>query len=264
MATLPIDNVRMHATGSGPVLVLVHCLGVDRRMWDFAVERLKSRFTVLTYDVPGHGEVPVPGAPYSIEDLSFQLAGLLRRQGVQRAHVAGMSLGGLVAQHFAGTQPERVEKLILVDTTPRYVDEMRAMWVKRAAEARSAGTASLTEGILKIWFTDAFREQNPPAVRYVRECFSRTPGEGYALACEALGAADLRAVVPAIQAPTLVVCGDQDIPSFVESAKWLNSTIRGAQLEWLSPAKHASPLERPDQFLRAVERFLGKASSSST
>jgi 3-oxoadipate enol-lactonase len=257
MATLPIDNVKLHATGTGPALVLVHCLGVDHRMWDFAVEALGRRFTVLTYDVPGHGAAPVPAAGYTIEDLSAQLAALLQRQGVQKAHVAGMSLGGLVAQHFAGALPERVEKLILADTTARYVDDMRAMWVRRAAEARAAGTAALTEGILKIWFTDKFREQNPSAVRYVRECFARTPGEGYALACEALGAADLRAIVPAIRAPTLVICGDQDIPSFVASAQWLSTTIPGARLEWLSPAKHASPLEHPGAFLRLVERFLG-------
>lgn len=257
MALLPIDNVTLHATGKGPALVLLHCLGVDHRLWDFAMERLQDRFTVLTYDFPGHGAVPVPPGSYRIEDLSAQLAALLKRQGVQRAHVAGMSLGGLVAQHFAGCMPDRVEKLILVDTTPRYVDAMRAMWVQRAAEARAAGTASLTEGILRIWFTDGFREQNPLAVQYVRDSFARAPGEGYALACEALGAADLRGIVPAILAPTLVVCGDQDIPSFVESANWLASTIRGARLEWLSPAKHASPLEHPEPFLRAVAAFLG-------
>lgn len=256
MPPLSIDSVRLHATGTGPALVLLHPLGVDHRMWDSAVARLKNRFTVLAYDFPGHGETPVPAGPYRIEDLSAQLAALLDWAGVARLHVGGMSLGGLVAQHFAATRPKRVERLILADTTSRYVDDMRAMWVKRAADARSAGTASLTDGILKIWFTDAFRTQDPAAVRYVRECFARTPGEGYALACEALGAADLRALVPAIEASTLVVCGDQDIPSFVDSARWFAATLRSARLEWLSPAKHASPLEHPEAFLRLVERFL--------
>ena len=256
MNALPLDGLRLHRTGSGPALVLLHCLGVDHRLWDFALARLSPRFTVLTYDFPGHGEVPVPRGGYTIEDLSAQLAALLEREGIAQAHVCGMSLGGLVAQHVAATHPERVNRLILVDTTPRYVDDMRAMWVKRAAEARGAGTASLTEGILRIWFTDAFREQNPPAVQYVRACFQRTPGEGYALACEALGAADLRALVPTIRAPTLAICGDQDIPSFVESAKHFGATIPSCRVEWLSPAKHASPLEHPEAFLRAVEAFL--------
>ncbi|HEX7927790.1 MAG TPA: alpha/beta hydrolase, partial [bacterium] len=68
---------------------------------------------------------------------------------------------------------------------------------------------------------------------------------------------DLRDLAPRIKAPTLVICGDQDIPSFVDAAKWLGSTIHGAQLEWLSPAKHASPMEHPEAFLKAVDRFLG-------
>src|SRR5689334_14836596 len=117
MATLPIDNVRIHATGSGPALVLLHCLGVDHRMWDFAVQALSPRFTVLRYDFPGHGKVPIPVSSYGIADLSAQLAALLKREGIQRAHVAGMSLGGLVAQHFAASNPDTVEKLVLIDTT---------------------------------------------------------------------------------------------------------------------------------------------------
>jgi 3-oxoadipate enol-lactonase len=256
MPTLPIDAVTLHSAGSGPPLVLVHCLGVDHRMWEVHARRLARRFRVLTYDLPGHGATPVPAGPYTIEDLSAQLGALLRREGLGRVHLAGMSLGGLVAQHFAAAQPGQVDRLILADTTARYVDDMRAMWVQRAKEARAAGTASLTAGILKIWFTADFAAQDPPAVRFVRECFARTPGEGYALACEALGAADLRPLVPAIRAPTLIVCGDQDIPSFLDSARWLHSTIPGSRLEWLSPAKHASPLEHPEEFVRLVEGFL--------
>jgi len=255
-AKLPITDLRLHRAGSGPALVLLHCLGMDRHLWDSAVARLKGRFTLLTYDMPGHGATPVPAGPYTIEDLAAQLRELLAREGVARAHVAGMSLGGLVAQDFAARCPGMVEKLALVDTTARYTDDMRNMWVQRAAEARSAGVSSLTEGILKIWFTEEFVKSGAPAVKQVRETFARASGEGYALACEALRAADLRPLVPAIQAPTLVICGDQDVPPFIEAAKWLHGQIRGSRLEWLSPARHASPLEQPEAFIRLLEGFL--------
>jgi 3-oxoadipate enol-lactonase len=255
-AKLPIGDIRLHRAGSGPALVLLHCLGMDRHLWDATVERLKGRLTLLTYDLPGHGATPVPLRPYAIEDLSAQLGDLLAREGVARVHVAGMSLGGLVAQHFVAHSPNQVDKLVLVDTTPRYTDEMRNMWVQRAAEARAAGVSSLTEGILKIWFTEEFINSGAPAVLLVRDTFARASGEGYALACDALRAADLRPVVPRIKASTLVVCGDQDIPPFIEAAKWLQSQIRGARLEWLSPARHASPLEQPEAFAALLDRFL--------
>lgn len=252
---LDTQSITLHRRGSGPALVLLHCLGVDRHFWDFAAP-LADQFTLLTYDLPGHGETPVPPASYTIEDLSDQLAELLRREAISRAHVAGISLGGLIAQHFAATQPKMVERLILVDTTPRYTDEMRAMWAERAATARSAGVGALVDGLLNIWFTPASVAADTPAVRYVRETLQRAPGAGYALACEALAKADLRPLAGRISAETLVVCGDEDIPSFLESARWLAAHIPNARLTWIPAARHASIIERPKEALALMRNFL--------
>jgi 3-oxoadipate enol-lactonase len=247
---------RLYRTGHGPPVILLHCLGVDRRVWDGAVAGLAGRFTTLTYDFPGHGERAPSAAPVTIESLADELEALLDREGIARATIAGISLGGLVAQAFAATRPGRVDRLVLVDTTARYTDELRTMWAMRAATARTQGVSPLIDGLLAIWFTEAFRAANPPAVRYVRETLARASGEGYAQACEALAAADLRASAPAIDAPTLVVCGDQDLPSFLDAARWLAETIPGARLEWLAPAKHASMLEQPEKFSAALLNFL--------
>jgi len=253
---LPHSEIRLHSTGDGPPVVLLHCLGVDRRVWNRSVERLKNAFTLYTYDFPGHGGTPLPGGSYAIEDLSHQLDGIMGHAGIERAHVVGISMGGIVAQHFAATYPRRVNRLVLADTTSRYVEPMRAMWAQRAAGARREGVNSLAEGILKIWFTDDFIAQGGEAVRYVRECFATMPGEAYALACEALAAADMEPVVPRIQAPTLVVCGSEDIPSFVDAARWLKENIRSARLEWLAPAKHCSVMEQPDAFALLLRGFF--------
>jgi len=249
-------SIRMHRNGAGPPLVLLHCLGVDHALWDLAAAGLEEDFTLLSYDFPGHGETPVPDRAYTIADLSHQLAAVVGREGLTRAHVAGISLGGLVAQHFAATYPQFVDRLVLIDTTPRYVDEARQMWVERARAARTAGVASLIDGLLKIWFTDAFVARNPPAVRYVRDRFAKASGEGYALACEALGAADLRSLAASIRAPTLVVCGTDELPPFQDAARWLAQNVAGARLQWLSPARHASVLEQPRDFVLQARAFL--------
>ena len=255
MGVLNGKDITVRTMGSGPPLVLLHSLGVDHKFWDFAVP-LADNFTLLRYDLPGHGETPVPPQPYRIADLSEQLADLLRARAIQRASVAGISLGGLIAQHFAANHPGTVEKLVLIDTTPRYTDALRAMWVERAATARTAGVATMVPGLLKIWFSDACLAQDPPSVRYVRETLQKTPGEGYALACEALGAADLRADVSRIKAPTLVMCGENDIPSFLDSARWLADNIQGAKLAWLPQARHASVIECPELAVRLLREFL--------
>ncbi len=253
----PLNSIpiTLHRQGSGPPVVLVHCLGVDHRFWDFT-SGLSGELTLLSYDLPGHGETPVPANSYRVEELSIQLATIFSENTISHAHVVGISLGGLVAQHFAATWPALVDRLVLIDTTPRYTDEMRTMWAERAAAARSKGVGALVDGLLKIWFTEQFIAQNPPAVRYVRSTLERTPAEGYALACEALAAADLRPIAERIFARTLVLCGDDDIPSFIESAQWLADKLPRARLEWIPGTRHASVLEKPDHAVPLIRDFL--------
>src|SRR5262249_42345001 len=180
----------------------------------------------------------------------------LKRDGIARAHIVGISLGGLIAQAFAATHPQMVDRLVLIDTTARYTEELRAMWAVRAAGARKDGVAGLIDGLLKIWFTPQSIAGDTAAVRYVRSALRRSPGEGYALACEVLAAADLRSLAGKIAAPTLIVCGDDDIPSFLGAARWLTENVGGAQLEWIAKARHASVIEQPGQALALLRNFL--------
>lgn len=256
MSVLPVESVHRHRSGRGPAVVMLHCLGVDHRLWDDAAAALEGSFSVLRYDLPGHHETPVPDASYRIEDVSAQLGELLDAEGIASASIVGISMGGLVAQHFAATNPERTEKVVLCDTTPRYTEAGRKNWAQRAATARTQGVAAMTDALLNVWFTPAFVAANPPAVRYVRDCFARVSGEGYAKACEALAAADLRMLLPQIEAPTLIVCGDEDVPDFLLAAQSFVRVLPDARLVWLSPARHASPLEQSQKFVEALEAFL--------
>jgi 3-oxoadipate enol-lactonase len=254
--TLDPATIRLHRAGSGPALVMLHCLGMTHHLWD-CIGGLADKYTLLSYDLPGHGETAVPDAPYGVEELAEQLAGVMRREGIGKAHIMGISLGGLVAQCFAATEPGMTDKVVLCDTTPRYTDEARANWVVRAAAARKDGAASLLPTIEKIWFTPAFVASDPPAVRLVRDTFRACSGEGYALACEALGAADLRDLAPRIKAPTLVVCGADEGEAFKDAAHWLRDTIAGARLEVIPSAGHASVLEQPVRIEKLLREFLG-------
>src|SRR5581483_10708818 len=96
--TQPLDpaGIRVHRTGRGPVLVMMHCLGMTHHLWD-CLGGLADKYTLLSYDFPGHGETKLPAGPYGIEELSAQLAAVLRREGVAKTHIMGISLGGLVA-----------------------------------------------------------------------------------------------------------------------------------------------------------------------
>lgn len=255
MPRLDSNSIVLHRSGEGPPLLLLHCLGVDRHFWDFTAE-LAGEFCRLSFDLPGHGETPVPAGAYGIDDLADLCAYLLAREGVSRAHVAGISLGGLIAQRLAAVYSAMVDRLVLIDTTPRYTDELRAMWAVRAKGAREDGVRSLIDGLLPIWFTPEAIAEGTTAVRYVRAALARCPPEGYALACEALAAADLREDAKRIAASTMVVCGDEDIPSFIDAARWLAANIPNARSAWIARARHASVLERPQDALRLMRDFL--------
>jgi pimeloyl-ACP methyl ester carboxylesterase len=111
--------------------------------------------------------------------------------------------------------------------------------------------------IEQIWFTPAFVAAAPPPVKLVRDTFRACSGEGYALACEALGAADLRALAPRIAAPALVICGSEERDDFRNAARWLGEHIAGARVEFVAQAAHASVLEQPVVIERLVREFLG-------
>lgn len=257
-AIQPLDPaaIRLHRSGTGPALVLLHCLGMSHHLWD-CLGGLADRFELISYDLPGHGETPVPPAPYGIAELSDQLAAVLRGAGIARAHVMGISLGGLVAQHFAADHPGMVDRLVLCDTTPCYNEDAKANWVTRAAAARAHGPASLLPMVEKIWFTPHFLAAERPALRLVRDTFAVCSGEGYALACEALGAADLLDMAEEIHARTLVLCGDHESLAFREAADWLARSIAGARLAWVPNAAHASVLEQPGWMEQVLREFLG-------
>ena len=248
-------DVHLIKEGSGKPLILLHCLGVDHHFWDFA-RPLTQDFTLYRYDLPGHGVSPVPHSAYTIADLADQLASIMEKQAISRAHIGGISLGGLIAQDFAARYPERVDRLALVDTTPCYTDDMRRMWAERASTARSKGVAVMVDALLGIWFSKEAIARNDAGVTYVRETLTRCEGKAYALACEALATADLRTALGTIEARTLVICGDDDIPSFLDAARQLARSISDAKLEWISGTRHASVLEKAAEAVALLRSFF--------
>src|ERR1700733_484668 len=242
----PLDpgQITLHRRGTGKPLVLLHCLGQSWRFWD-VLDPLMSGNELVAYSFPGHHDTPLPGHQYGVPELTEQLRAVALREGLTKFHLMGISLGGSVAQHFAGTYPDMVDRLVLADCSPRYDDEARANWPVRAAAARKDGVKSLIPFLLQVFFTAASIAENGPNVRHVRDTFAACDGEGYALACEALAMLDAREQTRTIVAPTLIMLGSDERQSFKDAAKWMNETIAGSTVVEVPAAGHASVRERP-------------------
>ena len=253
----PLDpaQVTVHRRGRGKPLVMLHCLGQSWRFWD-VLEPLRDRNELIAYSFPGHPGTPLPGHQYGVPELTEQLRALALREGLTRFHLMGISLGGSVAQHFAGTYPDMVDRLVLADCTPLYDDESRANWPVRAAAARRDGVKSLIPFLMRVFFTQESIDADGPDVRHVRETFEACDGEAYGLACETLAMLDAREQARRITAPTLILLGSSERPSFKDAAKWMSETIKGSRVVEVPHAGHASIRERPEFTIAQLRAFL--------
>ena len=253
-----MSAVEVHAvvsgTADGPVVVLSNSLGSTHRMWDAQLPELETRFRVVRYDTRGHGESPVPDGPYAIDDLADDLVGLLDRLGVGRAHLVGLSLGGMTAMRMASRHPARVERMVLLCTGTQLSPAQA--WKERAALVRSEGSAAVSSAVVQRWFTPAYLVAHPDIRTHYEQMVAATPAEGYAGCCEAIAELDLREDLAAISAPTLAVAGTEDPATPVTKLSQIAAGIPGARLYLVPQAAHLANAEQPDLINRALIEHL--------
>ena len=225
-----------------PVVVLSNSLGATRGMWDPQVPALAERYRVVTYDTRGHGESSSPAGPYSLDDLVDDVLALLDRLGVRRAHVAGLSLGGMMALRLAAREPARVDRLVALATSAKPDPQG---FLDRAAAARSGGTAPLAPTVVSRWLTPAYAAEHPDLVARLEAMIVAAADEGYALCCEVVAAVALREDLGRITAPTLVVSGAEDPALPPPHQQAIAEGIAGASLVSVSPGAHLPNLEQP-------------------
>ena len=238
-----------------PALLMLHALGANLHMWDRQAEELQQRFELIRYDLRGHGQSSAGSTDeLTLDRLARDALAVLDACDVARAHLCGLSLGGMIAMHIARHWPDRVLKVALCSTSP-YMPPPQ-MWNDRIATVRSQGTAALTEGILQRWFTPEFHEREPAQVDEVRQMLLGTRPEGYTACCAAIRDMDLREDLASIVATTLVVGTTRD-PSLPPSlAESIAAALGSAKLVLLDAA-HLANIEQTQEFNRTVLEFFG-------
>jgi 3-oxoadipate enol-lactonase len=243
-------------SGSGDPVVLVHAIGCDLSMWDQLARDLEGHHRVVRVDVRGHGASPVPPRPYSLAQLADDVAAVLDRCGIAKAHWVGLSMGGMIGQAFALAHPARLDRLVLANTTSSYGPEGAKMWEARAKAVDEGGMAAITDLAMTRYFSDTFREESPQAVERVRRRFLATSAAGYAGCCDAIRNLDFDARLREIEAATLVIAGEKDAGTPVAMSERIVEGVRGAELAVIAGAAHLSAVEKPQEFNALVRRFL--------
>ncbi len=259
MTCIQAGDIRIHVHIDGPsdapVVLFSNSLGADLRMWDAQADTFAGRFRVVRYDGRGQGGSDTPAGPYTIEALGGDALAVLDALEVERAHICGISMGGMVAQWLAAIHPERVGRAVYANTAAKIGSD--EMWDARIEAVRAGGMEAIRDAVLGRFFTDSFRRDSE-VFRRTSDTFEATSPEGYVSLCYAVRNADLRPLVGAIRAPSLVVAGAHDVATPPAEARWLHEQIPGSELMVFADAAHLSNVEQPGPFNQAVLDFLDR------
>jgi pimeloyl-ACP methyl ester carboxylesterase len=241
--------------GSGFPVLLVMGLGYGRWGWEPLVGPLAERFRVVWYDNRGIGESDVPPGPYTVADLVGDAVQVLDERGIERAHVVGTSLGGMVAQELALTHPERVEKLALLCTTPGGdgAYPMPEATVRLFAEA----AALPPEAALRRFVENAVSARGALVDElYARRLANPPDPAGWEAQAAAGASFDGFDRVGGIGKQTLVLTGDEDNVVDARNAQLLAELIPGARVRVFPGTGHLFFWERPADVAAALTEFL--------
>lgn len=248
-------SVAYQRTGNGPVLVLLHGFIVDSRSWEPQIKSLSEYFTVIAWDAPGTGQSDDPPETFTISDWADVLSRLLDSLRIEKAHILGLSWGGILAQQFYHSHADRVSSLVLADTyagwkgsLPRSAAEQRLAACLRDA---SLPPAELVQKYLPGMFSDSPTTETQEKMASLMSDFHPS---GFRLMAMTSNI-DTRKILPTIGVPTLLIWGDQDKRSPLSVAHQMLVAIPGAKLEIIKGAGHVSNLEAPVQFNKIVRDF---------
>lgn len=254
--TLEETVVHYDRTGDGPALLLLHGTAASREQWGPLTELAKDRFTVLAPDFPGSGLTADDGGPITVPALAAQAEAVLDHARVERAHVVGHSLGGVVAAQLAGTHPGRVRSAVLHAAWPvtdvRQDAEFR-YWLDLLRTGTFARMLPLMAFGPRYW-EQATAESNEQLVKTLETVIQ--PGANRQI--EADRAVDLRPVLGRITAPVLVLGSAHDRIVTADQQRELAAAIPHARAAEID-AGHGAPAELPDEFARVVLDFVGEA-----
>src|SRR6201996_1378119 len=229
-----------------PRIALIHSLALDRSFWNGVVPLLTPHADVLTFDCRGHGQSAKARMTYTAELFAGDLASLFDHVKWPRAFVAGCSMGGCIAQAFAGVYPDRVEGLTVMDSTAWYGPTAPKDWRDRAATAVTKGLGALSAFQSTRWVSDAFREQHADIVRKHIDVFLANDVDCYRATCEMLGDADLRHYQASLRVPVSVVVGEEDYATPVAMSEQIQKAVPQATLSVLPKVRHLTPIECPE------------------
>jgi pimeloyl-ACP methyl ester carboxylesterase len=263
MARIDVDGLAINydVQGEGEPLLLIPYLSADHACYAFQLPAYTEHFSCIALDLPGTGESDKPAGPYSTDGYADQVAAFLGAIGVERAHIAGVSLGAAIGMHLAARHPERVRSLSLHsawDTSDRYLKTVIEMWRTLASSLPTVADAVI-QGIFPLCFTPEMYVDRPELADTLADFVRGRPAQPLDAFLAQSAAAlthDANARLGDIDAPTLITVGAHDLVCSPRFAERIHRRIDGSELVVFEHLSHGGLHEDPETFNRTTLDFL--------
>ena len=252
----PVHHVE---AGGGEAVVFLHGVGGDSASWTPQIEAFSGDYRAIAWDMPGYGGSPAL-EPMTFPALAGSLAGLLDRLALDRVHLVGHSMGGMVAQEFTATRPDRVRTLVLSATSPAF-GRRDGDFQRRFVEAR---IAPLDNGMTMDDLADEMvqtmlgPDADADGAAIARRSMAGVPEATYRAAIACLVTFDRRDALAGYEMPVLVLAGETDTNAPAPMMEKMAGRIRSAEYVCMAGTGHLGNLENPAAFNEAVGAFLAK------
>jgi pimeloyl-ACP methyl ester carboxylesterase len=246
--------------GDGPPLVLIMGLSGDLTWWEPLVEELERDFRLILFDNRGSGLTDMPEGKYSIPMFANDTAGLMASLGIDRAHVFGVSMGGMIAQELVLRYPDRVDRLVLGCTHSggEGFTMPSAEAVEKMALTRGRAPEEIARQTMSILFSPKFIQENPDTIEemVLRFMDNPTPRKPFIQQLWAAMGHNCYERLPKIRKPTLLLTGGEDVLIPPQNAETLRARIPGSRLACVEDAGHVFFLEAPKRVARLLREHL--------
>lgn len=255
-------NCAYTVEGQGDPLFLIHGIGAQRATFAKLVPALKDRFTCISYDLRGHGTSPVPSGRFGLDDLVDDLEALRVKLGIEKAHFAGHSLGGMIGPAYARRYPDRVLSLGLWSTAAFRTEDDSTKVMGVVAAMREKGIGQVLDTLTARWFTDAFCAAHPEVIAWRKRQVMDTPPEVFLNVFDIYAETEMGPWLHEIAAPAQIITGENDGGCNPRLNRLIAAAMPGSELVILPVLKHAIFIEATDQVSPHVRRFLLEQSGS--
>jgi len=264
MPTVRVNDINLYyaEAGAGPPVILIMGLGGDHLAWAFQVRAFAERYRVITFDNRGAGRSDAPDQPYTTALMAADTLALMDALGIDRAHVVGVSMGGMIAQELALAAPARVRSLHLGCTLARPDAYLRAL-LEAWRDVRTALPRERAVRAMALWmFAPETYDTRPDFVETIIQTSLANPFPqtvtGFLRQADAVAAHDTLDRLGAIRCPTLVSVGEEDILVPPRFSRELAARIPGAELRILPGAGHVYFWECPEAFNALCLEFMAR------